>query len=173
LCLDNHIFFQSRRNGNTHRITINPYSREVVCGTGQSVTEEEIHHVFYPPCRVEVLAGPAIVFVEIQYNLGSGTGAGRTWIFSPPHASAVSLRLSIGFVATATARRGASPTSTSRPTRGRLPFSPPAGCWPSKPPVCGRRGRTEGEVRCGGSLPEFRVMITGSTNRFTAVGSEE
>jgi hypothetical protein len=81
LCLDNHIFFQSRRNGNTHRITINPYSREVVCGTGQSVTEEEIHHVFYPPCRVEVLAGPAIVFVEIQYNLGSGTGAGRTWSF--------------------------------------------------------------------------------------------
>jgi hypothetical protein len=69
-------------------------------------------------------------------------------------------------------RRGPSPTSTSRPLPGAaspLPFSPPAGCWPSKPPVCGRRGRTEGEVLSPLSL-EWRQRDL--TDRFTAVGWE-
>ena len=43
--------------GRTGEMTTHDLSfRQVLCGTRQSVTEEQICNLFYPPCRVEALA---------------------------------------------------------------------------------------------------------------------
>jgi hypothetical protein len=115
-------------------------------------------------CGVEVLAGPAIVFVEIQYNLGSGTGAGRTWSFL---SAACDCERRLSSPVHWFRRRCHGPPwplphlHLAATTGGRLPPPLLSPCWLLAVEAAGLWPPRQNRRRSAVSL-EFRVTTTGS-----------